>query len=113
MSINRSPTIFTLGKPTVECKAGNCLFTFVISTTSPSTIVIFPTPALAMNSAANDPTPPIPTTKTLEFFSLFKPSFLNNNSALSVHSAIFYSILKFENTFEIRFNRTFEINFLY
>ena len=33
---------------------------------SPSTIVIFPTPALQIISAAQAPTPPSPTTKTLE-----------------------------------------------
>ena len=77
-----------LGCPTVECKAGNCLLILVISTTSPSTMVIWPTPALAKNSAAKDPTPPNPTTKTLAFCNFSNPSFLNNNSALSVHSAI-------------------------
>ena len=61
---------------------------FVISTISPSTIVRFPTPARAKNSAANEPTPPTPTTKTFAFLRFSNPSFLNNNSALSCHFAI-------------------------
>ena len=74
----------------VECNAGNCLLMFVISTTSPSTIVIVPTPALTKNSAAKEPTPPNPTTKMFAFCNLLNPSDLNNNSARSVHSAILF-----------------------
>ncbi len=59
-----------------------------MSTVSPSTIVIFPTPARAINSAAKEPTPPKPTTKMFEFFRISKPSSLNNNSALSCQTAI-------------------------
>ena len=92
MSNKRLPTTSILGKPIVECNAGNCLFMLVISTTSPSTIVIFPTPALAINSAAKEPTPPTPTIKTFAFFNFSKPSFLNKSAALSVHSAINYSL---------------------
>jgi hypothetical protein len=58
MSKILSATTSTLFLPTVECKAGNCRFTLVISTVSPSTMVKFPTPALARNSAAKEPTPP-------------------------------------------------------
>ena len=72
----------------VECNAGNCLLMLVISTTSPSTIVKLPTPARAKNSAAKEPTPPSPTTNTLAFFKLFKPSVLNKSAALSCHFAI-------------------------
>ena len=94
MSIKRSPTTVILGCPTVECKAGNCRFMFVISTKSPSTIVILPTPARAMNSAAKEPTPPTPTIKTFDFFNLSKPSSLNKSSARSVHSAILKNGIK-------------------
>jgi hypothetical protein len=52
-----------------------------------------PTPALAKNSAAKEPTPPKPTTKTLAFCNLFNPSGLNNKAALSVHSAILFSLV--------------------
>ena len=51
----------------------------VISTISPSTIVILPTPALAKNSAANEPTPPSPTTNILAFFNFCNPSIVNKN----------------------------------
>jgi hypothetical protein len=51
-----------------------------------------PTPALAKNSAAKEPTPPNPTTNTFAFFKLSKPSFLNKSSALSVHSAIVFFV---------------------
>ena len=66
----------------------------VISTTSRSTIVRLPTPARAKNSAANDPTPPTPTTISCAFFKLFYPSGLNNNSALSCHFAIVHLYFK-------------------
>ena len=92
MSNNLSPTTSILFKPMVECNAGNCLLMLVMSTTSPSTIVIFPTPARAINSAAKDPTPPTPTIRIFASFNFSKPSFLNKSSALSVQCAIFYNI---------------------
>ncbi|MNE63896.1 hypothetical protein D3C80_1592740 [compost metagenome] len=55
---------------------------------------MLPTPALAKNSAAKDPTPPNPTTKILDFCKFSNPSLVNKSSALSVHSAI-YSFLCF------------------
>ena len=89
MSKILSATISTLSFPTVECKAGNCLLMLVISTMSPSTIVMFPTPALAKNSAAKEPTPPKPTTKTLAFFKVSKPSFFTSSSERCNQSVIF------------------------
>ena len=94
MSIKRSPTMVIFGWPTVECNAGNCRFMLVISTTSPSTMVIFPTPALPINSAAKEPTPPTPTINTFDFFNFSKPSSLYKSSARSVHSAIFKNGIK-------------------
>ena len=52
ISFKRAANTFALDLPMVESKAGNCLFLLVSSKTSPSTSVIFPTPALAINSAA-------------------------------------------------------------
>ena len=60
----------TLSLPIVECSAGICLFILVISTSSKSTIVIFPTPALTKASQAKLPTPPTPNTITFASFNL-------------------------------------------
>ena len=70
MSEERKQMLRLYGAELIEVSAGNCLFLLVLSTTSPSTIVIFPTPALQINSAAKLPTPPKPTTKTLELINL-------------------------------------------
>ncbi|EQG75304.1 hypothetical protein QKA_3178 [Clostridioides difficile DA00165] len=59
----------TLYLPTVECRAGICLFILVISTSSKSTIVILPTPALAKASTVKLPTPPTPNTIIFELLS--------------------------------------------
>ena len=63
------PITSALAKPSVLLRAGSCLFLFVEWILSPSTIVIDPTPALHIISAAYAPTPPKPTTSTLEFLS--------------------------------------------
>ena len=74
MACRRSAMIWALETPWFVAKAGNCRLRFVGSTTSPSTIVIRPTPERAMNSAAKEPTPPNPTTKTCDFCNLSIPS---------------------------------------
>jgi hypothetical protein len=45
-------------------------------------------PCPSQKLGGKDPTPPRPTTNTFAF-AIYPPSFLNNSSALSVHSAIF------------------------
>ena len=67
MSINRSAKTEDLLFPIVESNAVNCRFLLVGSNTSPSIIVIVPTPDRAINSAAKEPIPPNPTTNTCAF----------------------------------------------
>jgi hypothetical protein len=66
MSIKRSPTIVTLGCPTVECNWQLSINISDINYVSINNCHV-PTPALAKNSAAKDPTPPRPTTNTFAF----------------------------------------------
>src|SRR5690606_41445048 len=68
--------------PCVVANAGSCLFLLLGSTTSPSIMVISPTPPLHKNSAANEPTPPKPSTITWLLINLFKFSLPIRTSVL-------------------------------
>ena len=89
ISNKRSPKTTALFFPIVESNAVSCRFLFVGSNTSPSIIVISPTPARAINSAAKEPMPPNPTIKTCAFLSFANLSGLINNSDLSNQLLIF------------------------
>jgi threonine aldolase len=72
----------TLGLPMVVLVAINCLFMFDGHTSSLSIMVILPIPPLIKASTVKDPTPPIPNTATLEYFSLLTPSVPIKSSVL-------------------------------
>ena len=71
MSFNRFSKSFALFCPTVECNAAICLLIFEVETSSKSTMVSSPMPALVSASAQNPPTPPRPKTATCFCCSLF------------------------------------------
>ena len=64
MSFNRFSKSFALFCPTVECNAVICLLIFEVETSSKSTMVSSPMPALTRASAQKPPTPPSPNTAT-------------------------------------------------
>ena len=65
----------TLSFPTVECKAGNCLF-YVCDIYNVSIYNRHVSYSSSCQNSAKEPTPPKPTTKTLAFFKVSKPFFL-------------------------------------
>ncbi len=62
----RSARTSTFGRPTVPASACSCRFVFVRQTSSRSTRISRPTPDLARASTVHDPTPPRPTTATVD-----------------------------------------------
>ena len=71
--------------PMVVANAGSCRLILLASTSSPSMMVISPTPARAINSAAKDPTPPKPMTNTCACSNLSTADFPINNSVRESH----------------------------
>lgn len=59
--------------PTFTVLCSICRCRFDTSTSSPSTIPSIPTPDPAMYAAAGHPSPPVPITRTFDFFSLSCP----------------------------------------
>ena len=86
ISLKRSANTSAFGRPSVECKAGNWRLILLGCTVSASTIVICPTPARQIISAAYAPTPPKPTTSTWEFRKRSILSSPSNNSVRCCHS---------------------------
>ena len=74
ISLSLSARTSHFGLPMVESSASSCLFLFVTDTVSLSMMIILPTPARAIISAAKPPTPPAPITATVARASLATPS---------------------------------------
>lgn len=93
MSRSLSDITSVLGRPTVEQSASSCRFRLLSETLSESMIIIRPTPARAVISAAYAPTPPRPATTTVALFRACKASPPTSRAVRSSHAGLFSGIV--------------------